>query len=166
MNVTMGKLLQIYKEFSESMKEGEEPVRFWEVASKVVEECIGSVETMFSVSLAGIDARTQLCTAIEFDTLLHQFRWMGAKPTAFRDPFGRFIAIDVGTILSESNSLESFVTNFVLNVMEELVHEAFSNENEIEVKIKAHQVTENYLQWEIPREYKEASLRRAANPNY
>lgn len=52
MNVTMGKLLQIYKEFSEALKEGEDPARFWEVARKVVEESVRSVETMFSVSLA------------------------------------------------------------------------------------------------------------------
>ena len=50
--------------------------------------------------------------------------------------------------------------------MEELVHEAFPLDSELEAKKKTHRVTESYLDWQIPEEYKEVSLKRAADPNY
>lgn len=140
-----------------------ETAHFFETARKVSRECVEKVAAKYSVPIA---AEVRLYDAAGFNMLLSDYTFFGTKPTAFRDPFGYFVAIDVGTILSDSENLESFVVNFVLNVIEELLHEAFPSDNELEIKIKTHQVTENYLEWEIPNEYKEGSLKRAADPNY
>ncbi len=143
------KMMEIYNEFSESMKAkkagGSNSSQFFDVAKKVVGECVKEVATTYSKALTGVENRVRLCTDIEFNTLLSGFTYTGRRPTAFRDPYGRFLAIDVGGLLADAPVLESFIANFVMNVMEELVHEAFHSESEPDVKKKTYQLTGSYL---------------------
>ena len=162
------KIMEIRKEFAQAMrdKKSGDSSQLFDVCRKVVGECVKKVEITFSKPLTGVEDRVRLCTASEFDTLLAGYNWKGLRPTAFPDPLGRFIAVDVGSLLRDSNSWESFAANFVMNVMEELIHVSFPSESELDVKRKTHQVTESYLEWQIPKRYKKDSLKRAVDPNY
>lgn len=165
---SMKRIFTIYHDFSQAMKEdGEDndPSHFFSEAATILDECTDYVRKKYSVQSSVPNPPVQLCSSREFEQLLANRLWFGQRPTAFRDTSG-LIAINVGGILESAENLETFVGNFVLNVLEELIHWVFPNETERDIKVKTYDAAEEYLQYPIPSSYKEDSLKRAENPDY
>jgi hypothetical protein len=149
--IAVRKIFGIYQNFSQAMKEDAESndsSHFFSVARVVIDECIQYIQTKYSVSLPKPEIR--ICNNKEFEQLLSNRIWFGRK----------------GGILEQTKNLESFIGNLVLNAMEELTHWAFPADSEPEVKLKTHDATEDYLQYPIPSDYKEDSLKLAREPDY
>lgn len=79
------------------------------------------------------------------------------KPTAFiihslLPSIPAYIVIDLQALMS--NNPESFVVNIVLNLMEELLHSAYPLNTESQIKELLYPLVENFLDINIPEEYK------------
>lgn len=160
------KLANLIQEFSKAMKDDgdSDTSHFDAFTRKVIEECIEQVQAEYSITLPQL--KIKVCNTKEFDLLLAGYpqSGSGSKPTAFIDHLKGLIAINVAALL-ELNP-ESFIANLVLNAVEELIHAAFPFDTESKVKRKTHQLTEKYLEYQIPADYKEASIRRSRRPGY
>jgi len=76
----------------------------------------------------------------------------------------QIIAINLDALMLDTWG--TFVVNLVMNVMEELLHATFPPSGETEIKKMAYELSEEYLEWQIPADYKRASLERATQPGY
>jgi hypothetical protein len=105
-----------------------------------------------------------LCNTQTFADLLSHEPVTGTTPTAFIDKLKGIVAINLDALLGDTWG--TFVVNLVMNVMEEILHATFPFANETEIKKMTHELSEEYVEWKIPSNYKRESLRRAARPSY
>lgn len=156
------KFANLIQEFSKAMKDdGENDISHFDaVTNKVIEECIEEVQAKYSNALPSY--RIEICNTEEFESLLAGRPQPEYPPTAFIDHRKRLIAINVIPLLKLD--LKSFVVNLVLNAMEELIHAVFPHDTEPDVKRKTHDLTEKYLEYQIPTDYQEASIKRSLAP--
>jgi hypothetical protein len=105
-----------------------------------------------------------LCDNQTFDDLYSREPNYGRKPTAFIDRLKGIIAINLDAFLVDYWG--TFTVNLVMNIIEEILHAAFPLAVEPTIKKMTYEITEEYLQCELPEEYKKASLENASKPEY
>jgi hypothetical protein len=97
----------------------------------------------------------------EFDRLWSETGISGKRPTAFivHSPFGLTpaqVVIDLQKLLSYN--AESFVLNFVLTILEELLHSVYPLNTESQTHKLLYPLAEEFLSIKLPEEYKNFNI--------
>ncbi len=156
----LSKAEELCEEFKKAHGQGRR--QFHNSIMKIVDECSRAVAKKYSVRVPKYEIL--LCDTQTFDDLLSREPNYGKKPTAFIDRLKGIIAINLDALLV--NYWGTFTVNLVMNVIEEILHAAFPLAKEPTIKKMTHEITEEYLQYELPGEYKKASLENASSPDY
>jgi hypothetical protein len=123
----------------------------------VLKECMNEIRERYSVSFPAL--RTRLCNQKQFDQECRTYGLDRDTRAFIVHPLG-LVVVNLEEAMKWN--AESFVSNLVIDLMEELTHAAFGPAHgELKTKMKVHELTEHYLGITLPEDYKRKSLEKA-----